>query len=95
MYNIIVSKDFERDFKILIRWRVSLKSKIQNLYSYLENNWINQNIWNFFDIQDLWDWYFRFKFIPIRVIVKVESDKIILKKIFKRKWKSDYKFFKN
>lgn len=93
MNKVLISSEFQKDLEILIRWRKSLKSKIQKLYLYLEEKWFDKNISSFFDIADLWDWYFRFKFIPIRVIVKKEECEIILKKIFKRKWKSDYKNF--
>jgi len=93
MNKILISPEFQKDFEILIRWRKSLNSKIQKLYLYLEEKWFDKNISSSFNIADLWDWYFRFKFIPIRVIIKKEKDEIIFKKIFKRKWKSNYKFF--
>ena len=90
---ITSTKDFEKSLKLIKKTRKSIIVKIWEFYDYIYENWLDNNIYNRFDIKSLWDWYFRVKFIPFRIIIRHEKNKIIFKKLFKRKWKWDYRQF--
>ncbi len=93
--NVTATKSFMKEIKELKSVRPALLKKINDLDEYLILNGVDLKINKHFDVTSLWDDYFRAKFVPYRVIIQVKKEKklIIFKKIFKRKWKHDYKSF--
>jgi mRNA-degrading endonuclease RelE of RelBE toxin-antitoxin system len=85
IWTVLATKNFILDLKEIQKTRKSITKHIKELDEYLSKHGIDQNIKHKFDIEPLADGYFRFKFIPYRVIIKVEENTIYFKKIFKRK----------
>ena len=84
--NIIATKTFLAELKDIQKTRSSIYKHINKLDTYLCAHGIDHKIRHVFDIEPLEDGYFRFKFVPYRIIVQVINDTTIcFKKIFKRK----------
>jgi mRNA-degrading endonuclease RelE of RelBE toxin-antitoxin system len=72
----------------------SLAKKVLNLKIHIENFWLDLDFFKQYDIKNLWNNYFRVKFIPYRLIIFIWENNIIeFVDFFKRKWKSDYKHY--
>lgn len=92
-YEILISQEFNEEYMEIVRTYASLKKKVIGLRDHLKEFWISFQIFQHYDCKPLTSWYFRVKFPPYRIIIKVEKDCIKLEKIFKRKGKDDYKRF--
>lgn len=91
---VILSKDFAKNLEIYSWNKKSLALKVLELKNHLEIYWFDLWFFNQYDIKNLWDNYFRIKFIPYRIIIFIKDNKTFeFVELFKRKWKSDYKNF--
>lgn len=92
---VTATQEFLKELKEIKQTRASIIDKIKKLDSFLSTNWVNHTIGNLFDIYPLKEGYFRIKFVPYRIIIFVDQEKkkVVFKKIFKRKGRSDYKKF--
>lgn len=91
-YKVILTKDFAQNLKIYCQNKKSLAQKVLDLKLYIENSWLDLNLFKKYDIKNLWNNYFRIKFIPYRIIVFIRDNNTFeFIEFFKRKWKSDYK----
>jgi len=84
-FHVTATKSFLKELKEIKKTRSSILKHLNELDTYLTRYGIDHNIRHFFDIEPLDDGYFRFKFIPYRIIVHVVDTDIYFKKIFKRK----------
>ena len=88
MIEINYSDDFLENFELYWTTRKSLTKHIFSFSEYIEKRWFNMKVFNYFNIKSIWNKYFRVKFIPYRLIIKViDSDNIDFIDLFKRKWK--------
>jgi len=88
---VILTKDFAKNLKVYNDNKKVLVKKVIELKSHIENFWFDLDLFNKYDIKNLWNNYYRVKFIPYRVIIFIWNDYYELIELFKRKWKSDYK----
>jgi mRNA-degrading endonuclease RelE of RelBE toxin-antitoxin system len=69
----------------------SLAKQVYDLKVFFEINWFSYKVFENYNIIQIKKDYFRVKFIPYRVILKIIDNEIIFLDLFKRKWKNDYK----
>ncbi len=93
--NIIITKEFAINLQKYSENKKTLLKKVLELKKYLENNWIDLEFFKNYDVKNLWNNYFRVKFIPYRVVLFVkDNNSFEFVEFFKRKWKPDYKNYK-
>lgn len=88
---IFLTQEFKNNFLIYSRQKKSLVKKIKELKSEIELNWFNLSIFERYDVKSLGWGFFRIRFIPFRLVLKIENERVVFFDFFKRKWWSDYK----
>lgn len=89
---VLITKEFSINLQKYSENKKVILKKIFELKNFIEENWLNFWFFNKYDVKNLWNGYFRIKFIPYRIILFVKNDNSYeFVDFFKRKWKSDYK----
>ena len=89
---VIITKDFVKSLQIYWITKKSLVLKVLEIKNHLENFWFDIQLFQQYDIKNLWNNYFRVKFIPYRIIIFMRDNNTFeFVELFKRKGKSDYK----
>lgn len=91
MNSIRFTKKFLYNLELYWNSKKSLVKQIYELRKFFEINWFAIELFKNYNVVPIWKDFFRVKFIPYRVILKVADDEIVFIDLFKRKWKSDYK----
>lgn len=91
---VLITQDFAKSLKMYSENKKSLIKKVLNMKNHIENSWLDLDFFKQYDIKNLWNNYFRVKFIPYRIIIFIWENNIVeFVDFFKRKWKSDYKSY--
>ncbi len=89
---VIITKDFAKSLQLYWATKKSLVLQVLEMKKHIESFGFDIQMFQQYDIKNLWNNYFRVKFVPYRVIVFMSDNNTFeFVELFKRKWKSDYK----
>ncbi len=91
MLKVTFTKEFLKNLELYSLSKESLAKQVYDLKVFFEINWFSYKVFENYNIIQIKKDYFRVKFIPYRVILKIIDNEIIFLDLFKRKWKNDYK----